>query len=96
MDIIIRQAHPGPQVPAYQSYEQKWHDALRYQREEGLAWDVLVDGLEGTVHQVYGGLADPAYLRLCKAHPLPGSLRLGLSLGAVLLISALRRLTGQR
>lgn len=62
VDILIRQAHPGPEVPPYQHFEQKWQDALRYQREEGIPWDVLVDDLEGTTHQLYGGLADPTYL----------------------------------
>jgi hypothetical protein len=62
VDIVIRQAHPGPEVPAYWSFEQKWHDAMRYQQEEGIPWVVLVDDLEGTAHQLYGGLADPSYL----------------------------------
>lgn len=62
VDILIRQAHPGPEVPSYQSFEQKWHDARRYQQEEGIPWTVLIDDLEGTTHQVYGGLADPTYL----------------------------------
>jgi hypothetical protein len=62
VDILIRQAHPGPEVPAYQHFEQKWHDARRYQQEEGIPWTVLIDDLEGTTHQLYGGLADPTYL----------------------------------
>ncbi|MBA3357033.1 MAG: hypothetical protein H0U18_14060 [Pyrinomonadaceae bacterium] len=49
-------------MPAYQNFEQKMQDAERYQREDGIAWTVLVDDLEGTTHQVYGGLADPTYL----------------------------------
>lgn len=31
-------------------------------REEGIPWIVAVDDVEGTVHQSYGGLADPSYL----------------------------------
>jgi hypothetical protein len=62
VDILIRQAHPGPDVPPYGSFEQKWHDAWRYQQEESIPWTVLIDDLEGTTHQAYGGLADPAYL----------------------------------
>ena len=62
MDVIVRQAHPGPDVPAYQTFEQKTADARAYQEQEKIAWPVLVDDLEGTVHQVYGGLADPVYL----------------------------------
>lgn len=60
--MVIRQAHPGPSVPAYGSFEQKWRDAERYKREDNIAWSVLVDDLQGTTHQVYGTGADPTYL----------------------------------
>lgn len=60
--MLIRQAHPGPQVPAYRSEERKRQDADRYRREEEIAWPVLIDDLAGTAHQAYGGLADPTYL----------------------------------
>ncbi len=62
VDVVIRQAHPGPGVPPYKSFEQKLHDAQRYKQDDGIPWPVLVDDLEGTTHQVYGGLADPTYL----------------------------------
>lgn len=62
MDVVTRQAHPGPGVPPYRSESEKMRDAERYQREDGITWPVLVDDLEGTVHQVYGGMADPTYL----------------------------------
>jgi hypothetical protein len=38
------------------------NDGERYKQDDGIPYPVLVDDLEGTVHQVYGGLADPAYL----------------------------------
>lgn len=62
VDVLIRQAHPGPSVPPYRDFEAKMEDARRYVREEGIPWPVLVDDLEGTVHQTWGGLSDPAYL----------------------------------
>jgi hypothetical protein len=62
VDVLIRQAHPGPKEPPYESFDQKMEDAQRYGREEQLPWPVLVDDLAGMVHQVYGGLADPTYL----------------------------------
>lgn len=62
MDVIIRQAHPGPEATPYRRLEQKQGDAEAYQQQEGILWPVLVDDLDGTVHQVYGGLADPIYL----------------------------------
>lgn len=62
MEVLIRQAHPGPDAPAYRTFEEKLADARRYKDEERLPWPLLVDDLEGTVHQAYGGLADPTYL----------------------------------
>jgi hypothetical protein len=62
LEILVRQAHPGPRAQPYHTFEDKMRDAERYQRVEGIRWPVAVDDLEGTVHQVYGGLADPSYL----------------------------------
>lgn len=62
IDVLIRQAHPGGDVPAYETFEQKFRDGERYKRDDGIEFPVLVDDLEGTTHQVYGGLADPTYL----------------------------------
>ncbi|MEJ7624090.1 MAG: hypothetical protein WKF34_08845 [Pyrinomonadaceae bacterium] len=62
LDVVIRQAHPGGDVPAFESYYQKVRDAERYQREDGIEFPVLIDDLAGTTHQVYGELADPTYI----------------------------------
>jgi hypothetical protein len=62
VDVLVRQAHPGPGAPAYRTLEDKVASARAYQRDEATPWTVLVDDLAGTVHQVYGGLSDPTYL----------------------------------
>ncbi len=62
VDVVIRQAHPGPGARPYRSFGQKLADAGRYRAEERIPYPVAVDDLSGTVHQVYGGLADPTYL----------------------------------
>ena len=62
VDVVIRQAHPGPNARPYRSPEEKQRDAWTYQRDEGIPWPVLVDDVPGTVHRSYGGLADPTYL----------------------------------
>lgn len=62
LDVVVRQAHPGADWPTYHTFEEKLLDARRYVREEGIPWPVIVDDLEGTVHQAYGGMADPTYL----------------------------------
>lgn len=61
-EVLIRQAHPGPGVEAYDSLDRKLDDARRYVEEEGIPWTVAADDVEGKTHQVYGGLANPAYL----------------------------------
>lgn len=60
--MLIRQAHPGPSVQPYRTFEQKMRDAERHKSENHVPFTVLADDLPGTVHQVYGGLADPTYL----------------------------------
>jgi hypothetical protein len=62
IDVIIRQAHPGPGALPYRTAEEKLEDARLYKQHLGIPWMVLADDLEGTVHQIYGGLSDPAYL----------------------------------
>jgi len=62
VDVVIRNAHPGPAVPPYASHDEKLRDAQYYQQEAAIPWTVLADDLQGSVHQAYGGLSDPAYL----------------------------------
>lgn len=62
VDVFIRQAHPGTNLPPYRMFADKMDDAERYQAGESIPWPVVVDDLAGTVHQVYGGLSNPAYL----------------------------------
>jgi hypothetical protein len=62
VEVEIRQAHPGPEVPPYVHFDDKVKDAQQYQREHEIPWTVLVDDLQGTVHQAYNGLADPTFL----------------------------------
>jgi len=38
------------------------HDGERYKNDDAIQYPVLVDDLEGSTHQVYGGNADPTYL----------------------------------
>lgn len=68
LDVLIRQAHPGPNVPAYRDFAQKMDEAERFQREEMIPYPLLVDDVPGTVHQTYGGLADPTYIIDADGH----------------------------
>lgn len=60
--MLVRQAHPGPDAPAYHDETAKRRDAERYRQAERPPWPMAVDDLAGTVHQAYGGLSDAAYL----------------------------------
>lgn len=62
VDVLVRQAHPGPDFEPYQTFEQKARNAETYRQTEAISWPVLVDDLAGSVHQAYGGMADPSYL----------------------------------
>ncbi|MDQ3548972.1 MAG: hypothetical protein M3439_09150 [Chloroflexota bacterium] len=62
VDVIVRQAHPGPNFEPYRTFEEKIQNAETYRRTEGISWPVLADDMAGSIHQVYGGLADPSYI----------------------------------
>ncbi|MEJ7849402.1 MAG: hypothetical protein WKF92_15075 [Pyrinomonadaceae bacterium] len=62
LDVITRQAHPGPEVQGYETFDQKKLDAEKFSREDNYTYPVLIDDLAGSTHQVYGGLADPTYI----------------------------------
>lgn len=62
VEVEVRQAHPGPGAPPHRSLVEKTRDAEAFVREYGIPWLVLVDDVEGTVHQQYGTLPDPACL----------------------------------
>lgn len=81
VDVLVRQAHPGPSEPAYASEVHKMADGERYRRSEQIPWPVVVDDVEGTVHRTYGGLSNPSYLigtdgRISFYAPVTGAPRL--------------------
>ncbi len=61
--MFLRQAHPGEERHAYQSYDEKLEGAREYEALESIPWPVLVDDLDGTVHRRYSQeMADPVFL----------------------------------
>ena len=52
--IYTREAHPGEKVFAHGSFEEKIQNACRMRDEEKLTVPLLVDSLDGAVHQTYG------------------------------------------
>jgi peroxiredoxin len=54
LSVYVREAHPGEDMPAHRSMQQKVEQARRLRDQEHVPWPVLVDGLDGRVHRAYG------------------------------------------
>jgi len=52
--VYTREAHPGEKVPAHSSLDEKLQNACRLRDEEKLTVPILVDSMDGAVHQFYG------------------------------------------
>ena len=52
--VYTREAHPGEKVSAHSSLDEKFQNACRIRDEEKLTIPILVDSLDGAVHQTYG------------------------------------------
>lgn len=69
LEVIVRQAHPGGERGAYESFADKLNGAREYKSLENLAWPVLVDDLSGTVHRAYSReMADPSFVIDVEGH----------------------------
>jgi hypothetical protein len=60
--LYVREAHPGENMPAHQDREQKRAQAEHFKGDTGTAWTVVVDGLDGSVHKLYGLLPNSIFL----------------------------------
>lgn len=60
--VYTREAHPGEHLPAHRTFDAKLAAARRLRDEVGLRRTILVDDLEGTVHQVYGLLPNMSFV----------------------------------
>lgn len=52
--VYVREAHPGEHYGAHEALEQKLRDAKELAEREGIGARILVDDVEGTIHQAYG------------------------------------------
>lgn len=59
--LYVREAHPGTMISAHQSDEEKQSCAMRL-RSDGENRRVLVDDLDGTAHQAYGGYPNSVFI----------------------------------
>lgn len=60
--LYVREAHPGENVRQHRSFEEKVSCAQRFRNEYGVARTVLVDDIEGSAHQQYGGMPNSVYI----------------------------------
>ena len=60
--IYIREAHPGTRRGCHQSMEEKIILAREMQQEYGEVRSVLVDDLDGSMHQAYGSFPNMVYV----------------------------------
>lgn len=60
--VYAREAHPGEHLPAHSSMDEKIAAAQLLRDAEDLEMPVLVDDLRGSIHRLYSGLPNPAFL----------------------------------
>jgi len=60
--VYTREAHPGENLPAHATFEDKLAAAARLRDELGISRPILVDDFEGTVHLAYGGLPNMSWV----------------------------------
>lgn len=60
--LYTREAHPGQNYPAHRSLDAKLQCAADLVREEGVGRTLLVDDVDGKIHQAYGAMPNSVYL----------------------------------
>lgn len=60
--VYTREAHPGENFPAHRDFKQKMQHARALQETLHVERPILVDGLEGAGHQLYGMLPNMTYV----------------------------------
>lgn len=60
--MYVREFHPGPNYPSHQSIEEKMAYAKDLKEMEEVKRAILVDDIEGSVHQAYDSLPNSVYL----------------------------------
>lgn len=60
--LYVREAHPGENISAHQSMEDKLARARSLRGNDREHREILVDDLEGTVHASYGSYPNPVFI----------------------------------
>ena len=62
LTIYVREPHPGEHYGPHKDFEQKLEYARQCRDQDGIENPLLVDDLEGTVHELYGVLPNMVYI----------------------------------
>lgn len=62
LTIYVREPHPGEHYPHHTSWDQKLQYSLDCRAQDGIQNPLVVDDLEGTVHQAYGVMPNMVYV----------------------------------
>jgi hypothetical protein len=60
--VYVREAHPGERLPHHASIDQKLHHARLFRERWSVRRPILVDDLDGPLHQAYGTLPNMTYI----------------------------------
>jgi peroxiredoxin len=60
--VYVREAHPGENLPAHRSNDDKMQAAELFRDQEEVEMPILVDDLNGKVHRKYGSLPNPTFV----------------------------------
>lgn len=60
--IYTNEAHPGEHYPHLESMEQKLDHAKALKQELGVNRPILLDALDGAMHQTYGGMPNMSWI----------------------------------
>jgi len=60
--VYVREAHPGENLPAHESYDDKERAAELLRDEEEVEMPILVDDVDGSIHRDYGRMPNSTYI----------------------------------
>ncbi len=60
--VYVREAHPGEELPAHESLDDKVRAAELLRVEDEVEMPIIVDDLKGTIHKKYSKLPNPTFV----------------------------------
>jgi hypothetical protein len=60
--VYVREPHPGENYTEHRSWEQKLQYARECREQDGIETKMLIDGIDGAMHQAYGEMPNMAFI----------------------------------